>query len=157
MHEVMQYVVAQLSNQNARIDGYFTCPYVDSAYVAKKKGKATVHPHYVKDGYPFLKPNPGMVEAAIVELHKKAGMDEPVECVYVIGDRYSDMELAMNVGNKGIPSKGILVPEHKTNELGDEEKVRALVAQDISRWHIAKNFRDAAHWIERDVQHLRSL
>ena len=151
MHEVNQYILGRLRDEGAKVNGYFTCPYVDQSYVEQKKGTYSIHTQYIKDNHPWLKPNPGMVEAAVKEVQCMNKSHELPEMIYVIGDRAVDIAMALTSGGKGI-----LVPEHKTKELGDVDNVKKMIQQHSGRIFIATNFLAAATWIKRDIEKLRS-
>lgn len=72
---------------------------------------------YARDNSPYRKPNTGL-------LTKYLTGDYDLENSYVIGDRWSDMQLAVNLGCKGI----WLHPRH-TDRLGDWKGAVALEAK----------------------------
>jgi histidinol-phosphate phosphatase family protein len=146
MHEVNQYMIEQLKKQGAIIQNYFATPYVNSAYVEKSKQRGrNVNPQYVQDNNPNLKPSPGMIFKAAERLGKK-----PEELrIYMIGDRKSDVETGLNAN-----SFSILIPSSKTIEIGDEEKVRELQKEHPNQIYIAKDFLDAAQYIEKHQHNL---
>lgn len=148
MHEVNRYIIAELKKHGAQVKGYFACPYVDGAYAIKKSGKHKVDPLYLQSSHPWIKPRPGMVKEAAKKAAEISG--HPIEMIYVIGDRASDLEMAIHAHGKGI-----LVPEYKTFELGDVEKAKAMMRKYPGMVYIAKSFLDAAKWIRDDVQQIR--
>jgi len=101
---------------------------------------------YVKDNYPRLKPNIGMIEDMARHLN-----NEISNCnVYMIGDRLNDVQMGLNAGGKGI-----LTPSLKTRELGDMESVEKLCETYRDRIYIANKtdlppFQEAAEFIIRD-------
>ncbi len=140
MHEVNRYVINLLANQGARVRNYFTCPFVDIKYLEKVKARSwSVHQYYVRDRYPDLKPNIGMLEKCAKSLGCSLNEAE----LYVIGDRSSDVEFGLNGGGKGI-----LVSSKKTIELGDVDKVRKLQERNPQRVFIATNFLDAINYVK---------
>jgi D-glycero-D-manno-heptose 1,7-bisphosphate phosphatase len=140
MREVNQYIVNLLEEQGAKISGYIACPYVTSAYAEKKKALGEkINNIWIQDSNPDIKPNPGMIATAASRIGKT--LEECV--VYVIGDRVSDIQTAINA--EGI---GILIPSSKTNELNDEKKMFELKLEHPSRIYTFKNFLDAAKYIE---------
>lgn len=144
MHEVNNYILNILKNKGAFIKGYFACPFVDSKYMERAKLKRRiVNPDFIRDNYPDLKPNTGLVEKAAQSLGK-----ELKECnIYVIGDRLSDVQLGLNSG--GI---GILV---ETQEIGNREKVKTLEKDNKGRVYFAKDFLDAADYIIKNLSLLK--
>ena len=131
-HEVCRYVIERLRNLGGEINGYFICPHATPAYVEKKAGvsfdQELVHECHC------LKPGLGMVFDALRA--EDISLDDAD--IYVIGDRLSDVQTALNI--KGV---GILIPF--INEPGEEEKVRELT--DHSRIHIANSMLEAAEFI----------
>jgi histidinol phosphatase-like enzyme len=131
-HEVCTHVVKTLDSMGARIDGYFLCPHATPDYVKRKPGvnfdEGLVHE------CKCLKPALGMVFDAL----KAEDITPDNANVYVIGDRASDVQTALNIS--GI---GILIPFQ--NEPGEDEKVRKLADQ--TRIHIAENLLHAAQFI----------
>ncbi len=144
MYEVNEYIIEFLRKKGANIEKYFACPYVDNKYVEKsrKRGRQ-VNIDYVKDKHSDLKPNIGMIRKAAKSIGEKLE-----ECkVYGIGDRFSDVQMILNANGTGI-----LITSHKTRELGDEDKVKELQKIHGKRVYIAKDFLDAAKYIERDLK-----
>ncbi len=137
--EVNSEIGFLLRAQGCRIDGFFVCPYVDSAYVAQARERGRViHEHYIREGYRDLKPNIGLLEkaAAIVGFELK-------QCsLYVIGDRFTDVEMGIHGGGTGI-----LIEGPKTRELGDLRKTCRLMSEYPGRVHIASTFDAAARTI----------
>ena len=121
VHEVHDYMEVLLEKEGARVDGIFFCPHYPEGKV----------PEYSKP-CECRKPRTGLIEMACRQLPVDMGHS------YVIGDRYSDMELARKSG-----LKGILV---KTGYgLGDLTYVfPALPFQPL---HVAENLLDAVRWI----------
>ena len=78
VQDVNERMQRELRAEGARVDGVYYCP------------------HSSRDGCNCRKPKTGMVERAARELY----LDVP--CSYVVGDRYSDMELAFLAGCKSI-------------------------------------------------------
>ena len=138
MHEVNKYIISELKKQGIDIHSYFACPFVDHAYVKKstKKGRI-ISPRYLHNNHPDLKPNPGMINQTLKHLNLKRK-----DCLlFMIGDRYSDMELAKNAN-----AMGILVESYKTKELGDSEKTKSM------GFYVARNFLDAIIKIKEQVE-----
>lgn len=121
VHEVHDYMEGLLEKEGARVDGIFFCPHYPEGKV----------PEYSRP-CECRKPRIGLIEMACRQLPVDMGHS------YVIGDRYSDMELARKSG-----LKGILV---KTGYgLGDLTYVfPALPFQPL---HVAEDLLDAVRWI----------
>ena len=139
MHEVNRYIIEQLEEQGLKIDGYRACPYIDTAYAEKSKKRGRiVNPEFIHDGHPNRKPNPGMLENILASLKLTA-----TDCdLFLIGDRASDVQTALNMGGTGI-----LVPGTKTRELKDLEKIADLKGKVL----IAENFLQAANYIKEQT------
>jgi histidinol-phosphate phosphatase family protein len=135
MHEVNKYIIDQLRKNGCRISGYYACPYVTSEYAkqALQKGRL-VNPKYIDDNNPDIKPKPGMIKKVLNKLNLKEEYN-----LWMIGDRFSDMETILNA--KG---EGILIKSQKTIELGDLERCSG-----IKNIHPADNFLDAARNIKK--------
>lgn len=143
-HEVNREIVGRLENHGAKVAAYFMCPYVDRAYAEKavKKGR-TIDPSYVRDNHPHLKPNPGMIEAAATALGKKLS---EIKHKFVLGDRLSDVKLALNSD-----SFGILIPSFQTAQDGDLEKMQKLKSEHPEQIEIVSDFLSAARLIQSKV------
>lgn len=131
-HEVCRYVVESLKDNGAFFHGYFLCPHATPEYVSRNPG-VNFHAHLVHDCQ-CLKPALGMVFNAL----KAEGVTPANADIYVIGDRASDVQTALNIGGTGI-----LVPF--VNEPGERDKVKKLEKQ--GQIHIAENMLDAAEYI----------
>ena len=131
-HEVCKYVVDIIKGNGGHIDGYFLCPHATPEYV-KKKPHVNFDEKLVHD-CKCLKPALGMVFNAL----KAENITPDNANVYVIGDRASDVQTALNID--GI---GILVPFE--NEPDEDKKVRKL--NDQAHIHIAVNMLKAAEFI----------
>jgi histidinol-phosphate phosphatase family protein len=131
-HEVCRYVMNQLDAKGGRLAGYFLCPHASHAYVQKKPG-VSFHEKLVHDCH-CLKPGLGMVIDALQA--EDASLYETD--IYVIGDRLSDVQTALNINGTGI-----LIPF--ASEPGEAAKVRNL--EDQSRIFIAKDLVEAADFI----------
>jgi histidinol-phosphate phosphatase family protein len=131
-NEVCTHIVDELRSMEARIDGYFLCPHATPDYVKTKPGvnfdEKLVHE------CTCLKPALGMVFNAL----KAENVTRDDAHVYVIGDRGTDVQTALNIN--GI---GILVPFE--NEPGEDEKVKKL--EDQTHIYIAHDLLDAAEFI----------
>jgi len=131
-HEVCQHVLELLIGKGGLLDGYFLCPYATPEYVASRP-KVNFHPHMVNERQ-CLKPSLDMV----FDVLKAEGITRDNADIYVIGDRASDVQTALNIGGTGI-----LIPF--VNEPDEEDKVRKLDQQDDI--YIAANMVDAAEFI----------
>ncbi|MEN8135933.1 MAG: HAD hydrolase-like protein [Thermodesulfobacteriota bacterium] len=131
-HEVCRYVISRLEEAGGRFAGYFLCPHASHAYVERKPG-VNFHEELVHDCH-CLKPGLGMVIDALRA--EDAALDETD--IYVIGDRLSDVQTALNINGTGI-----LIPF--ANEPCEVVKVGNLADQ--SRIFIAKDLSEAADFI----------
>ena len=133
-HEVCRYIVGMIKDMGGRIDGYFLCPHANRAYV-EEHGQYHFDENLVCE-CSCIKPGPGMVfDALKSEKASPEGLD-----IYVIGDRATDVETALEVNGTGI-----LVPFE--NQPGEDEKVKKL--KDQSHISIAQDFLEAAEFISR--------
>ncbi|MDP3881806.1 MAG: hypothetical protein Q8Q31_02920 [Nanoarchaeota archaeon] len=137
--EVNDYIMAKLAEQGAIIQAQFICPYVSEDYVEKalQKGRS-VNSQYVHTNHPDAKPNVGLIQKAA----RYFGHALEDYNVHIIGDRLSDVEMALRVNGQGH-----LVTSWKTRQVGDEEKVKALSQIHPQILHIYNNFLEAAHYI----------
>ncbi|HIH38825.1 hypothetical protein J4460_08675 [Candidatus Woesearchaeota archaeon] len=140
MHEVNEFIIGKLRILGAEVDDYAACPYVESAYIEKaaRKGRL-VHPEYVRDNHPELKPQVGLFKALL----EKHGLKiEPGDKVYSLGDRASDIQFGLN-----IEAKAIFIPSWKSTE--DEEEVRVEILKQAfpGRVASARSFLEAAEMI----------
>lgn len=140
MHEVNAYITSLLKAEGLRIDGCFACPFVDQKYAdgAAAKGRV-VHKEYIVNEHPDMKPNSGMIKKALASVKLN---QEDCE-IFVIGDRFSDVEMALNVDGTGI-----LVTSYKTKELGDVEKVQKM----SGAVHVVSNFLEACRIVLNKFQ-----
>ncbi len=93
-------------------------------------------PHHPADGCRCRKPEVGMVERAVSELHLDLRRS------YLIGDHARDMQLANRVG-----AKAVLI----TTELVDTQALEALRAAQAMPEAVAKSMAEAADWILEDA------
>jgi D-glycero-D-manno-heptose 1,7-bisphosphate phosphatase len=119
VHQVHQEMMLQLSPQGARIDALYYCP------------------HTPAENCDCRKPKTGLLEKAAAE----HSLD--LRRSFVVGDRYIDVELAFNVG-----ARGILV---RTGS-GEGE-----VAEQSATWptqpdFVAQDLTDATEWILRQIR-----
>lgn len=130
-NEVCRYVVNEIKSMGSRVDGYFLCPHADRAYV-EEHGEYHFDEDLVCD-CECIKPGLGMVFDAL----RSEGVTRENVNVFVIGDRSTDVETALNID--GI---GVLIPFE--NQLDEDQKVKRL--PDQSRIYIARNLLDAAEY-----------
>lgn len=131
-HEVCLYVLEKLRNRGGVIKGYFLCPHATPEYM-RSKPDVRFDPAFVRE-CTCLKPALGMVFAAL----KAEDITPGNVRVYVIGDRASDVQTALNIGGTGI-----LIPFE--NEPNEEEKIIKLGKDHPI--YIARNLVEAAEFI----------
>ncbi len=95
-HEVCRYVVEELQSQGGLLHGYYLCPYATSEY-ASRKPEVNFHPDLVRDRQ-CLKPSLEMVFNALAA----EGVVQNNADIFVIGDRESDVQTALNADGTGI-------------------------------------------------------
>ncbi len=135
--------VILVTNQSGIARGYFSHQDLETIHKKLKNGLAEakawlddvfVCPHHPDDGCRCRKPNPGMIEQAVVrhtvDLSKS----------YVVGDQHLDMELAHQVGAKGIL---VMTGPNSHDSLAICQKKKLPVD------FIAPCFTDAVSWILR--------
>lgn len=125
IEEVHQRMISMLGEGGAQLDGIYYCPHHATAG----------EPPYRKD-CDCRKPRPGMIEAAAREL------DLDVPASYVVGDKFSDIELARRVGCKGI----LVLTGYG---LGQWEYDRHKTECEPD--HVADDLLDAVKWILDDM------
>lgn len=103
-------LIEVLEKQGAHLDGIYYCP------------------HHPDDNCECRKPKTGMLEKAKEDMHIDFKQS------YVIGDKVSDVEIARNIGGKGIL---VLTGSGK----GEKEKLIHKPS------YIANNLQDAVEWI----------
>ena len=113
-----------LEQEDAALDAIYLCP------------------HHPDDGCHCRKPEVGMVERAVSELHLDLRRS------YLIGDHARDIQLAHRVG-----AKAILI----TTEPVDTQAQDALRAAEAMPDAVAKSMADAVDWILDDVKTCPSL
>ena len=130
-HEVNRHILTEIAKMGGQIDGYFLCPHANMQYV-KKKANYHFDENMVCD-CECEKPKSGMVFDAL----KSERLTREEVILYVIGDRSSDVETALNINGTGI-----LIPFE--NEPRHFEKIKKL---DQTNVYIARDFLDAAQFI----------
>jgi imidazoleglycerol-phosphate dehydratase/histidinol-phosphatase len=144
VEEVNAHVRALLENEGLRIRGIFYCPFADSVYAEKIRQRGwTLDPACVADQHPDLKPNIGMLEKSAQVMGKSLA---EIDAIYVIGDRLSDVQTAINAGGKGI-----FVPSPKSQETKESEKISALKEKHPRQVISVHNFLEAAQWIREEA------
>lgn len=129
--EVNRHILTEIAKMGGQIDGYFLCPHANLQYV-KKKANYHFDENMVCD-CECEKPKSGMVFDAL----KSERLTREEAILYVIGDRSSDVETALNINGTGI-----LIPFE--NEPRHFEKIKKL---DQTNVYIARDFLDAAQFI----------
>ncbi len=134
------FKVIIITNQSGIARGYFSKDALDAINkrlleVLKKQGAHLdgiyYCPHHPDDNCECRKPKTGMLEKAKEDLHIDFNQS------YVVGDKVSDVEIARNIGGKGI-----LV----LTGSGKDEKEK-LIHQPA---YIADDLKDAVEWIIKD-------
>ena len=129
--EVNRHILTEIAKMGEQIVGYFLCPHANLQYV-KKKTNYHFDENMVCD-CECEKPKSGMVFDAL----KSERLTREEAILYVIGDRSSDVETALNINGTGI-----LIPFE--NEPRHFEKIKKL---DQTNVYIARDFLDAAQFI----------
>lgn len=133
-HEVCKHVIDEIKNMGGNIDGYFLCPHADEEYM-KKHTKYRFDKNLVCN-CDCIKPGLGMVFDAL----RAEGITRENVNLFVIGDRATDVQTALNIGGTGI-----LIPfEHQP---GEGDKVKKI--SDQPSIFIARNLIDAADFISQ--------
>ena len=124
--EVHRKMLDLFELEGARVDGIYVCPH---------------HPEAKEEIYRIncncRKPKPGLLDPAAIE----HGID--LTKSYVVGDRWSDLKAAANVGAKGIL---VLTGYGK----GDYKYIGPK--QTISPEYVAENLSSAVDWILKDME-----
>ena len=134
------FKVVIITNQSGVARGYFTKEAVDA--VNKRLEEILIKegahidgiyycPHHPDDNCECRKPRTGLLQMA------KDDLDIDFKKSYVVGDKLSDVEIAQNIG-----SKGILV----LTGMGKDERKKINHRPS----HIANDLRDAVEWIIKD-------
>lgn len=121
VHEVHDYMIRELGKAGAVIDGVFFCPHYPNGEVKEFAIDCDCR-----------KPGTGMVELACRRF------DIDMSNSYVIGDRYTDMELADRCNVKGIMVK---------TGYGKGDLKYVLPRKNIRPAFIAEDLFEAAKWI----------
>ena len=134
-----------VTNQSGLARGYFSQKDLDMIHQSLREqlevGGAWIDdilvcPHHPDDGCWCRKPNPGLIDQAVVRY--------PIDLKksYMVGDKYIDLELAMKA-----KIKGILV---KTGPLSQETHSRSM-GNNLPVSFVAETLQDAVTWILNDV------
>ncbi len=142
-HEGLKVIVA--TNQSGVARKYFPAPLVSRVHglmmeLLEQQGARVdaiyVCQHAPDEGCSCRKPRPGLLHQAAQELQIDLNRS------YVVGDRFNDIQLAANVGAKGI----LVLTGYGRGELENFQGER-LVEPD----YIATDLLDAAGWILKNV------
>jgi D-glycero-D-manno-heptose 1,7-bisphosphate phosphatase len=121
VHEIHEFMLREMAKAGAIIHGVFFCPHYPGGEVKKYAIECNCR-----------KPRPGLIEMACREF------DIDISCSYMVGDRYTDIELADRCNLKGIMVK-------TGYGMGDIEYV--LPFKDLHPVYIADDLLDAVRWI----------
>jgi D-glycero-D-manno-heptose 1,7-bisphosphate phosphatase len=121
VHEIHALLAAQLQEAKAKLDGIYFCPHYPQGKVPEYALKCKCR-----------KPATGLIEQACREFEIDLARS------YMVGDMYSDMELAHNAGLRGIMVK---------TGYGLGEIAYILPQKDRKPEFIAQNLYDAIQWI----------
>ena len=121
LEAIHQYLRDQLCEGGAWIDDIFVCP------------------HHPDDACWCRKPNPGMIEQAL------ARYPINLEKSYVVGDKYIDVELAVNAH-----IKGLLV----TTGPSSKKSLQMIHENHLPVAFVAECLQDAVRWIVDDVKNV---
>ena len=136
VHEINAYIDGLVRAEGAHIDAWYACPYVPPQYAREHNFRAD-NPWIKNNGW--RKPETGKLKQAAHDLHTTLE-----DClVYVVGDRTTDVELALNAGGKGVLIPAIAKECQKTKELEQ---------QNVGRIFYANNLVEAAEIILADVR-----
>ncbi|MBD3309919.1 HAD-IIIA family hydrolase [Candidatus Woesearchaeota archaeon] len=133
LQEVHEYMASWLVIQGIHLDGWLYSPHATPEQAERWRTEQGIegYDECLVGDFRDRKPGIGMLERA-AELYD-ARLDD-LACVYVIGDRASDVETALNAGGVGIL---VNRPEHdpetlKVCELRSEMPGRVMIAADIA-------------------------
>ncbi|MEK6888858.1 MAG: HAD-IIIA family hydrolase [Nanoarchaeota archaeon] len=130
-NEVNKYLLNLLKRKGIRFNGYESCRYVSPDYV-KENSEYNFDENLIRND-PCRKPNPGMVKTIL----KKHKLDKRNTNIYVLGDRASDVQTALNISGFGI-----LTPfKRKPEEVKKAKKIKS------NHSYISKSFIDACEFI----------
>jgi len=121
VHEVHAFLKSSLKEKKAIFDGIFFCPHYPQGVVSEYRSECGCR-----------KPKTGLIDQA------RESFDIDMSNSYVVGDRYTDIELAHRAGLKGIMVK-------TGYGLGDIDYV--LPTRPVRPDHIAQDLLDAVKWI----------
>jgi D-glycero-D-manno-heptose 1,7-bisphosphate phosphatase len=125
IHKAHERLKTLLSEYGAFLDGIYYCPH--HTEVGNKEYRKNCN---------CRKPNPGMIETAADE------MNIDIKKSYVVGDKVSDVQLAHNVGAKGI----LVLTGYGKGELQYFQNNGNKKPD-----YIADNLYDAVKWILKDI------
>jgi histidinol phosphatase-like enzyme len=133
--EVDKHIISLLKKKGINIASHFISGHVTPRHV-RAHPQFTFHKHLVKNTAD-IKPRPGLIKKALH--HSKFPKNKTN--IYIIGDRASDVQTALNISGFGI-----LVPFSRTSE--EKTKTKKLKGKNK---HIAKDFLAAARWIAKQI------
>ena len=129
--EVGKYIMNILERKGIHFTDYETCNYISLDYV-KTHPKYRFNMKMVKN-HPDKKPKPGMIKRIL----KKHKLKSKNAIIYVVGDRATDVQTALNINGFGI-----LVPtKNRPKEIKKTKKLNS------KKTYIAKSFIDACNFI----------
>ena len=139
--EVCEHLLDLFKKEGVPFDGFFLCPHASPDW-------EKAHPQFTLEkelvcNCDCIKPLPGMVKnvLTVAKLRLEATR------IYVVGDRVSDVKVALNV--KGI---GVLVPfENQTSQIAKAKQI-----QKQESVFIARDFLDAANFIANKEQEYKN-
>ncbi len=122
--QINTYIDELLRAERAHIHAWYACPHVPQHYALEHK--LPPDNPWIKDNG-WRKPETGMLKQAAHDLHTTLE-----EClVYVVGDRTTDVQLALNAGGKGILIPAISKEYQKTKELEHQNTGKIFYANNI--------------------------
>jgi D-glycero-D-manno-heptose 1,7-bisphosphate phosphatase len=121
VHQLHAHLQATLKKEGALIDGIFFCPHHPRGSI----------PEYAKACH-CRKPETGLIDQA------RESFDIDLANSYVVGDRYTDMEMAHRAGMRGILVK---------TGYGLGEIAYVLPHQPTQPVHIAEDLLEAVQWV----------
>jgi D-glycero-D-manno-heptose 1,7-bisphosphate phosphatase len=127
--DLNRVVFSQMRTMGEVPDAFYFCPYHPEGRIEK----------YCKDS-DYRKPKPGMALLAARDF------DIDLSHSYSIGDKLSDVGVALNLGGKGV-----LV----LTGYGKKEKAKIAKGKELVPSHIAENVLEAAEWIVNDYESLK--
>jgi D-glycero-D-manno-heptose 1,7-bisphosphate phosphatase len=128
VEEINKHINSLLAEQEAEIDSWYYCPYVDQDYAIAKN---ISHDNPWISDTDLRKPGIGMLRKAALDVEMKL---DDFEIVVVIGDKASDVETGLNAGGYGIYVDGVYPKEKEKVEAFGRDKMyegRVFTARDL--------------------------